>query len=235
MQADIERINGIIESHFVANPDLKIIPAKDLMPAFIKAGVFTKDNKNGKPIRDFLKDLQRNDQLGQIPFVHTVQENKSTFWYFVPTNTAAPTQFYKREDGPTKREIALQVRNASDKTYVLDLCDAVLEVKAEREKRFNFLIGDLQKDGRTYTKLPVDAYYGSLKLAVEFHEASHDETPTRAEQRAMYEKRRATELPKNDITLIVIPFEAFKADAEQRIIRNEKNDLKIVKQFLKEK
>ena len=37
----VEKINKVIEEYFKANTSLTIIPVKNLMPAFINAGIFT--------------------------------------------------------------------------------------------------------------------------------------------------------------------------------------------------
>ncbi|WAC01686.1 hypothetical protein N7U66_17435 [Lacinutrix neustonica] len=41
----VTQINEVIESYFSTNTDKDWIPAKDIMPDLIKAGVFTKDQK----------------------------------------------------------------------------------------------------------------------------------------------------------------------------------------------
>ena len=63
---------------------------------------------------------------------------------------------------------------AKDERYIIDLCDRVLGLTAERQRRFSFLIGDPDARGRCRA-LPVDAYYPSLELAVEFRERQHSE------------------------------------------------------------
>lgn len=61
-----------------------------------------------------------------------------------------------------------------DETYIIDLCDEVLGLKASRGHRFEFLRGDPGKNGRRAC-LPVDAYYAELNLVVEYHERQHSE------------------------------------------------------------
>ncbi|OFY84554.1 MAG: hypothetical protein A3F72_13610 [Bacteroidetes bacterium RIFCSPLOWO2_12_FULL_35_15] len=135
----------------------------------------------------------------------------------------------------------------SDEFYVIGLCDTILEQKAERQKRFHFLVGDLHKDGKSRTQLPVDAYYPSLNLVIEYKEAQHTEATdffdkeniktvsgvSRAEQRKIYDQRRATELPLNGIKLIEISFEVFNCDSQNKIIRNTEQDLKKIEDILK--
>ena len=90
-----------------------------------------------------------------------------------------------------------------DESYVIDLCDEVLNEKALRQHRFDFLKGDAG------TKLPVDAYYKSKNLVVEYNERQHTESValfdkkktisgvSRGEQRKIYDKRRTEVLPQH--------------------------------------
>jgi len=243
----IKSINEAIESFFSKDSEIKIVPVKDLMPAFIKAGVFTKDNKNGKPIRDILRELDLKNQLELIPYVHAERKDGHTYWYFIPKNEPAPSTLYKSEKVLGKKELANQSRLLSDGKYILDLCDSVLGETAERQKRFDFLLGDLHNDRVSRTKLPVDAYYSSLNLVIEYKEAQHTESieildepeiktvsgVSRGEQRLKYDKRRATELPKNGIQLIEISFDMFNYDDQNKIIRNSESDLLKVQEVLK--
>ncbi len=247
---DIDKINKVIEEYFENKTSVKIIPVKELMPYFIKAGVFYKDNKNGKPIREVLRELKKNNQLHLIPFVHAEQKDENTYWYFIPDNAPKPTTFYKQEQPSTKKEEVIKSRLHSDETYVMDLCDTALNLISERQKRFGFLLGDLHKDGVSRTRLPVDAYYKSLNLVIEYKEPQHTEEinffdkpdvktisgVSRGEQRKIYDERRAVVLPENGIKLIEISYNTFKCDNQNRIIRNKEEDLKRVgKILMKEK
>jgi len=117
-----------------------------------------------------------------------------------------------------------------DEHYVLDLCDAVLGLKAVRQHCFPFLTGD--PDRRGYRKpLPVDGYYPALGLVVEYHERQHrervgffDDKPTvsgvpRGEQRRRYDERRADLLPKHGYRLIVLEVGEFAHDRTKRLLR----------------
>ncbi|MEI8047982.1 MAG: hypothetical protein WCI92_11430 [Bacteroidota bacterium] len=242
----IDSINRVIEAYFEKNTSVTIVPAKELMPAFIEAGIFTKDHKKGLPIRQILRELDRDKQLQLIPFVHPERKEKDTYWYFIPQNAAIPATPYKRESTQSRRETAALSRSLSDEAYVIDLCDTVLERKAERQKRFDFLLGDLHKDMKSRTKLPVDAYYESLNLVIEFQELQHSEPVaffdkpeiktvsgvSRDEQRKIYDQRRREELPKHEIKLIVIPHTIFSYDSQHKIIRNTAQDLEKVRDVI---
>jgi hypothetical protein len=225
---------------------LTIVPVKELMPAFIKAGIFKNDNKNGKPIRDILRELDEAGQLQLIPYLHPERRDVDTYWYFIPKDAPAPSTFYKQEEPSVKKEAAKQARLLTDKTYILDLCDAILEQKGERQKRFDFLKGDPHKDGVTRTKLPVDAYYPILKLVVDFKESprvsnvENFDNPnvttvsgvSRREQRQLYTKRKATTLPKHGIRFVEIPFDVFNYDNQHKLIRNPQADMLQINELL---
>lgn len=117
-----------------------------------------------------------------------------------------------------------------DEHYVLDLCDAVLGLKAVRQHCFPFLTGD--PDPRGYRKpLPVDGFYPALSLVVEYHERQHrervgffDDKPTisgvpRGEQRRLYDERRADLLPRHGYSLVVLNVDEFAHDRAKRLLR----------------
>ena len=247
MTKEIENINQVIEAYFKAHADTTIVPVKELMQEFIAAGVFKKDVKNGKPIRDVLKQLNKSNELAQIPYAHAMQNGDDTYWYFVPKDAERPTQLYKQEPVSEERLELENKRLLSDKYYVMNLCDEALKQKAKRQKRFDFLVGDLHKDGKTRTQLPVDAFYHDLNLVIEFKEAPLAE-PTeffnklnvktvsgisRSKQREKYDRVKAAELPLNGIKLVEIPFSVFTCDELNRIVRDHEQDLKRVTDFLK--
>ena len=245
----VEKINTVIEEYFNSNASLTIAPVKDLMPAFIKAGIFTKDIKKGLPIRLILRELDTKNELDLIPFVHAERHGEHTYWYFVPANASTPDTPYKQEKkNPENDPIAIRLN--SDETYVISLCDKVLSLKANRHKRFDFLLGDLHKDRKTQTMLPVDAYYDELQLVVEYKEIQNfrpviirdideeDEekpkTSTREELRRIYDERRVKVLPKNGISMVVISYSDFEYDDNNKIVRKEERDLDIVQKALED-
>jgi hypothetical protein len=115
----------------------------------------------------------------------------------------------------------------SDENYVLNLCDEILNQKGLRQHRFDFLRGD------SGTKLPVDIYYPSLNLVIEYRETQHTNSVKhfdkpdvmtvsgvhRGEQRKIYDQRRRDLLPKHGIKLIEIGYSDFEFDRGMRIVR----------------
>lgn len=130
-------------------------------------------------------------------------------------------------------------RSTSDESYIIDLCDEVLKQKASRQHRFDFLRGD------SGTRLPVDAYYASLNLVIEFKEKQHTEEVKffdkkqtvsgvgRGEQRKLYDQRRRDVLPKHGIKLIELDYSDFEHTNGKKLMRNREEDLKIIKEKLK--
>lgn len=79
----IRKINEVVKDYFSKNPSVDKIPAKDLMPEFIKAGIFTADHRNGLPIRKLLRELDKANRLDKVPNILPERKAKNTNWYFV--------------------------------------------------------------------------------------------------------------------------------------------------------
>lgn len=142
--------------------------------------------------------------------------------------------------GKKDRSIVLseKKRSARDEAYIIDLCDEVFGIKAHRQYRFDFLRGD------SGTSLPVDAYYPSLNLAVEYHEKQHTEVVKffdrrmtvsgvgRGEQRKKYDQLRRDLLPRNGIILIEFGYNEFEHDSRKRLRRIPEKDTSVIKSKL---
>jgi hypothetical protein len=136
-------------------------------------------------------------------------------------------------------------RKKSDEHYVIDLCDELLGVESDRQKRFDFLLGDPNAKGHR-RRLPVDAYYPSLSLAIEYYEKQHGTAVRhfdkphqltvsgvhRGEQRRIYDARRREILPPNGIKLLVISYSHLDHDGRGRLRRNKHHDLRALREAL---
>ena len=79
----IARINEVVTDYFKNNPSVDKIPAMDLMPEFVKDGIFNKDyERKGLPIRKLLRELDRNNELNKIPTLLPERKPINTYWYF---------------------------------------------------------------------------------------------------------------------------------------------------------
>ncbi len=135
-------------------------------------------------------------------------------------------------------EPIIKKRNNSDESYVIDICDEILSIKASRQHRFDFLKGD------TGVKLPVDAYYDSLNLVIEYREKQHSENVklfdkkmtasgvTRDIQRRKYDEKRRLLLPENGIKLIEIDYYQLEHTGSKKLTRNRLIDIDKIKKLL---
>lgn len=133
-----------------------------------------------------------------------------------------------------------------DEAYIINLCDELLNRKAQRQFKFDFLVGDKGKNG-SQRKLPVDAYYQELNLVIEYKESQHSESVAhfdkpnkitvsgvhRGMQRAIYDQRRRDVLPANEIKLIEISYLDFDHNSAKRLKRNVEADKKVLMKLLR--
>jgi hypothetical protein len=137
------------------------------------------------------------------------------------------------------------MRNPSDESYVIGLCDLVLDRTAERQRRFDFLRGDPGKNG-ICTKLPVDAYYADFPLVVEYWERQHTEGIPfmdrrmtcsgcdRRQQRILYDWRKDELLREHGIALVVLDYRMFECNGQKRLRRNPIQDEAVIRKNLGE-
>lgn len=239
----VKAIQKVVEDYFYNNPSVSIIPAKDLMPYFIKANIFTKDEKNGLPIRKVLRQLDERNELHLLPNVIAERKAKNTNWFFGRVNGTqeqpkAVNKTLQNKAKPLNKPL-VKNRATSDEAYVLDICDEVLGLKGLRQYRFDFLRGD------SGTKLPVDIYYPALELVIEYREKQHTEEVaffdkritnsgiSRGEQRKKYDELRRTEIPKNGFELIEFDYSEFGHTKGKHLLRNREEDEKIIREKLK--
>jgi hypothetical protein len=243
----INQIKLVLREYFELNKSVNSIPAKDMMPYFILAGIFVKDSKNGLPIRNVLRRLDEKNQLHLMPFVYADRKEVNTNWYF-QRNGSAPAPIPPRIVEQAKTIAKTNSRKDSDELYVLDLCDEVISKTGLRQHRFDFLLGDANAKG-VCAKLPVDIYYPDLNLVIEYKEQQHTKANKhfdkpdiftvsgvhRGEQRKIYDQRRLEVLPQNGIEVIEISYSDFKFDRKDKIVRDLEKDLGRVKGILKGK
>ena len=239
----IEAINTVLEVYFKQNKEISIIPVKKIMPNFITAGIFIKDKKSGLPIRKIIRELDIEKKLDLIPYIHADRQEQDTYWYFIPKGATPPSTFYKQEESHT----AKKSKSKNDEAYIIDLCDSILGQKAYRKKKFEFLQGDYHKDGESKTKIPVDAYYEDLSLAI-LYQGNYSPSETsnrkeerqtvsgmnRAEQRERYHNRKVLALPKNGIKVINVSYRDFPYDDQFKIERDSDRDTETLKDLLKD-
>lgn len=135
---------------------------------------------------------------------------------------------------------------ARDAPYIIDICDHVLGTPALREHRFDFLRGDPGRNGRAAAMLPVDAYYPTLNLVIEYCERQHTESVPhfdkpdvltvsgvhRGLQRALYDQRRRNVVPKHGITLVELHCSEFRCSRSKRLLRLADEDEAVIRKRL---
>lgn len=81
----IAKINQVLTEYFAKNKNITRIRALDMMDEFVKAGIFNSDyERAGLPIRNLLRELDKNNKLNLIPYVVAERKTKYTNWYFEP-------------------------------------------------------------------------------------------------------------------------------------------------------
>ncbi|TYB77286.1 hypothetical protein ES677_01320 [Bizionia gelidisalsuginis] len=244
-EGKVAEINKVIENYFNTHTNKNWIPAKDIMLDLIAAGVFTKDQKKGLPLRKVLRALDKENALDTIPSVHTERTETAVYWYLVRKGaTFSPNEAI---NAVSKKEKTKANRENSDEFYILDLCDELLKEKASRKHTFTFLLGDMHKKGKTRTKLPLAGFYESANLVIEFVEKKNKTEQhldklevmtvsgiTRSEQIEKYNKRRRDVLQKKNINLIEIDYALFECDAKKNLSRNKDKDITLLKKILKQ-
>lgn len=244
-EATITTINEVIETYFKTNTEDDWVPAKVMMPALIKAGVFVKDEKNGLPLRKVFRELDKENALAKIPRLHAERAGENTYWYLVKEGATYVAKDPK-DTGVPKGQQRRAERASSDQYYLLNICDRLLDQSASRQHKFGFLLGDMHKNDKTQSVLPVDAYYRRSGFVMEFLDNGNETQiqfgkpgrktisgVDRAEQRKIYALRKRKALESKKIPLIEIDFKSFECTAENKLIRNEAKDEAVLKKILK--
>ncbi len=129
--------------------------------------------------------------------------------------------------------------------YVLSLCDEALGAVGRRQHTFDWLLGDESPKTGRKRPLPVDAFWPSLALVVEFHEKQHTEAVAhfdkpdkltvsgvhRGIQRRIYDDRRRELVPAHGLSLIIIPMSDFRVKG-RFIVHDHDDDLAVVTRAL---
>lgn len=163
-----------------------------------------------------------------------------------PTDTvdvASTRGIWRDELEDAASMVPMPTRKTSDEYYVLDLCDEVLGVQGKRQHRFDWLRGDPSPSRPADTMLPVDGYWESLGLVVEFQEEQHSQPVPffdtrhtvsgvgRGEQRRRYDERKRRLIERHGLALVAIDKRAFPLRS-RRIARDAVHDREVVRRHL---
>jgi hypothetical protein len=72
-----------IQDHLLKQ-NLVYVKPRELMPLLIDKGFFSKDHKGGLPLRELLRELDRNNLLYLLPQVSVEVKPINRFWFFNP-------------------------------------------------------------------------------------------------------------------------------------------------------
>ena len=198
------------------------------------------DSTKQKSIRAKIRKLGFHAREFGFRGGYTVDDFLSVAQILSGSQKLRPLSYPASKPDPAESALPKQ-RKDSDEAYVIDLCDEVLKLKGSRQHKFDFLKGDAG------TKLPVDVYYPSLNLVVEYRERQHTEPVklfdkrqtvsgvSRGEQRKIYDQRRRDVLPEHGIKLVEIGYDDFKHSSAKRIIRNPLLDILTIKKLVEAK
>jgi len=78
----IGRIDQLVRNYFDENPSMREVAAKELMPLFINKGIFVKDHREGLPIMNILRELDREKKLYLLKYAKLDRKNIYRNWYF---------------------------------------------------------------------------------------------------------------------------------------------------------
>ncbi|MCH2224951.1 MAG: hypothetical protein MK066_09305, partial [Crocinitomicaceae bacterium] len=163
-----DAINEAVETYFESNPEVNSFAAKKLMPGLVEKGVFQRDIKNGMPLRKVLRGLDSKGELDSIERVYVERIGQNIYWYFVREGAEFVSNHVSNT--PNAKEKRALERSNNDEVYIMELIDDLLKAKGSRKHTFDYLLGDLHKNGKTRTELPIDLYYEKLNLAIEIVE-----------------------------------------------------------------
>lgn len=80
-------INKAVHEYFDANKSEKFCKPKDFMPILIKNSVFSKDSRQGLPLRRILRELDDKSEIySEIPSIRIERKSKNRYWYFSNPN-----------------------------------------------------------------------------------------------------------------------------------------------------
>lgn len=158
-----------VSDHFRDRPGTIKFPAVELMPRLFELNVFPNTYEERSPVEDLLDLMNRNDHISILPWAIGEGDPERLKWSFVFLEGSSLKELEeKMADEQTSRFVEL-----GDENYLLDLCDEILDQKALRQHKFNFL-----GEGRN---LPFLGFYPNLNLALYYQKPPQSEVVTRLE------------------------------------------------------
>jgi len=77
-------IDAAIQEWFLMHKNISEAKPSDVTDYLIEKEIYSHDNKEGRPLRDDLRELKKRNQLHLIRGLVADERNKNTLWYFTP-------------------------------------------------------------------------------------------------------------------------------------------------------
>jgi hypothetical protein len=133
---EILRLSRAIQA-FIISSGIERVRPKELMPHLIAEGFFKKDEKFGKPLRDVLNKLDKNNLLDLLPQVRPERQEKAVYWYFEAAEMAAVEAPIEKKEKPASKPKAVSKAKAEVKLKadVKPKSEKVVKPKAETKPK----------------------------------------------------------------------------------------------------
>ncbi len=133
---EILRLSRAIQA-FIISTGIERVRPKELMPHLIAEGFFKKDEKFGKPLRDVLNKLDKNNLLEFLPQVRPERQEKAVYWYFEAAEMAAVEAPIEKKVKPaTKPKTAPKAKtDLKSKADVNPKSEKVIKTTAETKPK----------------------------------------------------------------------------------------------------
>ena len=216
------QINIVLKEYFELNKIVQKVPVAYMMPYFVLAGIYKKDDSKGTSIKNLLRNLEAKQALETIPFAKSYKGRVYTKWYFVRAE-------YKPEKNQIlkpKTEIKLPYRE-TDAFYILGLCKKILKSKCEKLKNFEFLKPSESLDVKT-EKVKVEGYFEAYQLAIVYQDKMYFDL-LKAHKIKKHEEAKFEAI---GLKLLEISFKKFPHNASGNLKRNIREDLEIIRNLL---
>ncbi len=126
LRSKIELINESIEEYFCENKHHEECKPKNLMACLISKGVFNSDHREGIPLRDLLRELDKEGVVFRlIPSLRAERKTKNTYWFFM--NPKATNDEYK------------VYFSKQTKDYLPEFYEQITAILTENNIEFDFL------------------------------------------------------------------------------------------------
>lgn len=92
----ISKINRVLQDYFEKHSESEKNPAKEFMFLFIENGIFNQNNRNNLPIRRFLRGLDKENLLNEIPYIYAERKKANVYWFFSRVNIDNKEKLHKK-------------------------------------------------------------------------------------------------------------------------------------------